>query len=111
MYEELVATAAATKVGSPEWNALPRYARIGNPTCHPEVVELHANVSSAAAEVYAASVALSRLLHMSYVYDEMGQGFEMPIENGVDNATAITFAAGTVKKGKLRHIDARQDWV
>ena len=30
---------------------------------------------------------------------------------GVDNATAITFAAGPVKKNKLRHIDARQDWV
>ena len=35
----------------------------------------------------------------------------MPIEIGVDNATAITFASGTVKKSKLRHIDARQDWV
>ena len=35
----------------------------------------------------------------------------MPIAIGVDNATAITFAAGTVEKGKLRHIDARQDWV
>ena len=35
----------------------------------------------------------------------------MPIEIGVDNATAITFAAGTVKKGKLRHIDATEDWV
>ena len=37
--------------------------------------------------------------------------FEMPIEIGVDNAAAITFASGTVKKSKLRHIDARQDWV
>ena len=35
----------------------------------------------------------------------------MPVESGVDNVTVITFAAGTVKKGKLRHIDARQDWV
>ena len=41
----------------------------------------------------------------------MGQEFEIPIEIGVDNATAITFASGTVKKSKLRHIDARQDWV
>ena len=48
---------------------------------------------------------------MSYACDEMGQAFEMPIEIGVDNATAITFASGTVKKSKLRHIDARQDWV
>ena len=69
------------------------------------------DVSSAAVEIYAASVALSRLPHMPYVCDEMGQEFSMPIEIGVDNMTAITFAAGTVEKSKLRHIDARQDWV
>jgi hypothetical protein len=65
------------------------------------VSALHADVSSAAAEIYAASVALSRLLYMSYVCDEMGQEFEMPIEIGVDNATAITFASGTVKKSTV----------
>ena len=58
-----------------------------------------------------ASVALSRLLHMLYVCDEMGQEFTMPIKIGVDNTAAITFASGTVKKSKIRHIDARQDWV
>ena len=110
-YEAQVAKAAQVGAGSPEWQALPRYARIGNPTCHPSVSALHADVSSAAAEIYAASVALSRLLYMSYACDEMGQAFDMPIEIGVDNATAITFASGTVKKSKLRHIDARQDWV
>ena len=110
-YQTQVAAAAKVTVWSPEWHAMPQYARIGNQMCHPSVNELHADVSSAAAEIYATSVALSRLQHMSYVCDEMGQEFEMPVKIGVDNATAITFASGTVKKSELRHIDARQDWV
>ena len=65
--ETQVAAAAKVTVRSLEWQELPQYARIGNPTCHPSVNELHADVSSAAAGIYAASVALSRLLHMSYI--------------------------------------------
>ena len=41
VYEESVAAAAAMKVRLPEWNALLRYARIGNLTCHPAVAELY----------------------------------------------------------------------
>ena len=29
----------------------------------------------------------------------------------VDNATAVAYANGTVKRSKIRHIHARQDWV
>ena len=35
--------------------------------CHPLVKDLHTDVSSAASEIYAASVALSEFLHLSYV--------------------------------------------
>ena len=28
----------------------------------------------------------------------------------MDNATAAAYANGTVKRSKIRHIDARQDW-
>ena len=69
------------------------------------------SVSAWACNYPAASVALSQPLYMSYVCNEMGQEFEMLIEIGVNNAAAITFTKGTVKKGKLRHTDARQDWV
>ena len=110
-YELTVAKATAAKVGSAEWKKAPRYARLGNPTCHPTVTELHADVSSAAAEIYAASVMLSRTMYLSYVSDELGIPFETPIKIQVDNQTALSFATGTVKKSKLRHIDARQDWV
>ena len=110
-YEHTVAKATAAGVGSAEWKNAPRYARLGNPTCHTAVTELHADVSSAAAEIYAASVMLSRTLYLSYVSDELGIPFETPIKIQVDNQTALSFATGTVKKSKLRHIDARQDWV
>ena len=97
-YKEAVAKAASIRAGTPKWVALPRYVRVGNQTLHPGVVEMYAEVSSAAAEIYAASVALGRLLHMSYVCDEMGREFEMPLRIGVDKATAVTFAAGTVNR-------------
>ena len=37
--------------------------------------------------------------------------FPTPICLEVDNATAITFSKDTVRRSKLRHIDARQCWV
>ena len=40
---------------------------LNKPTCHPDMSELHADISSAAAEIFTASVALSELLHLGYV--------------------------------------------
>ena len=45
---------------------------LDKPTCHPDMSNIHTDVSSAAAEVYAASIALNELLHLGYVTDEMG---------------------------------------
>ena len=73
--------------------------------------DIHADVSSAAAKVYAASVALSELLHLSYVTDEMGLPFLKPVKLEVDNTTAVDFSKGSTRRSKLRHIDARQAWV
>ena len=42
------------------------------PTCHPDMSELHVDISSAAAEIFAALVALKELLHLSYVTSELG---------------------------------------
>ena len=80
------------------------------PTCHPLVRDLHADVSSAA-EIYAASVALSEFFHRSYVSDEMGWSIGLPLEIQVDNAAAIAFSNGNTRRSKLRHIDVRQQWV
>ena len=73
--------------------------------------ELHADISSAAAEIFAASIACNEFLHLSYVSAELGMPFPTPICLEVDNATAITFSKDTVRRSKLRHIDARQCWV
>ena len=37
-YEHTVAKATAAGVGSAEWKRAAKYARIGNPTCHPAVM-------------------------------------------------------------------------
>ena len=64
-------------------------------------------------EIYAASVALSEFLHLSYVSDEMGWSIDLPLEIRVDNAAAIAFSGGNTRRSKLRHIyiDVRQQWV
>lgn len=81
------------------------------PTCHPMARDLHAGVSSASAEIYTGSIGLSQGMWLSYVSEELGIDFPTPIAIGVDNATAVAYANGTVKRSKIRHIDARQDWV
>ena len=84
---------------------------LDKPTCHPDMAELHADISSAAAEIFAASVALNELLPLGYVTSELGYDYPKPIHLEVDNATAILFAKDTVRRSKLRHIDARMAWV
>ena len=66
---------------------------------------------SAAAEIFAASVALNKLLHLGYVTSELGLSYPQPIMLEVDNATAITFLKDQVRRSKLRHLDCRQAWV
>ena len=61
------------------------------------MVGIHADVSSAAAEVYAASVALSEFLYLSYMTDKMGFEFPVPLTLKVDNQTAIHFSKGSTK--------------
>ena len=78
---------------------------------HPLIGEAHADVSSAAAEVYAAANATFEFLHLSYVTDEAGLDFPMPIKLQMDNAAAEAFSNNTCVKTSLKHIDARQEWV
>jgi site-specific DNA-cytosine methylase len=59
---------------------------------HPLINEAHADVSSAAAEIYAASNATHEFMALSYVTEEMGMSFPLPILLGIDNTAAIAFA-------------------
>ena len=87
------------------------HAGLDKPVCHPDMVELHADVSSAAAEIFAASVALNEFLHLSYMSEELGFAAAKPIHLEVDNATAIMFSKEAARRSKLKHIDSRQAWV
>ena len=79
------------------------------PTCHPLARDLHADVSSAAVEIYAGSAGLSQGLWLlvSYISGELGVSFPTPVCIGVDNTAAVACTNGTVKRSKIRHIDAR----
>ena len=87
------------------------YRGLKIPTCNHLMKELHADISSASCEIYAASIALNEILHLGYVTEELGLPFTWPIELRVDNATAIHFSQGSSRRSKLRHIDSRQAWV
>ena len=93
------------------WATAERPAEGPMPTCHPLACDLHADVSSAAVKIYAGSVGLSRGMWLSYVSDELGISFSTLVCIGVETATAVAYANGTVKRSKTRHIDAQQDWV
>ena len=43
--------------------------------------------------------------------DEIGIPFPKPFKLQMDNEAAKCFAEDTVSKSKLKHIDARQEWV
>ena len=78
---------------------------------HPNIEESHADISSGAAEVYAAGNATFEFLHLSYTAEEMGIPFPKPMVMQVDNKAAIAFSDNTAFKSKLKHIDVRQEWV
>ena len=70
-------------------------------TCHPDMSELHVDISSAAAKIFVASVALNELLHLGYVTSKLSLSYSQPIMLEVDNATAITFSKDQVRCSKL----------
>jgi hypothetical protein len=79
---------------------------------HPDIGEAHADMSSGAAEVYAAANATMDMLHLSNTMDEAGNiPFPKPMVLEMDNTTAECFANNTAFKSKLKHIDVRQHWV
>ena len=76
-----------------------------------KIGEAHADVSSAAVEIYSAGNATFDILATSYVVEEMGMEFPSPFTLEMDNDAARIFAAASAQKTKLKHIDCRQEWV
>ena len=96
---------------TPEARAVVGLVAGGTPVCNADVGNLHPDMSSAAAEILASSIALAEFVHITYVNEEMGFGKIKPIGILADNSTAIAFAKCATKRSKLRHIDCRQRWV
>ena len=75
--------------------------------------DLHPDLSSAAAEIYAAGIACYEVLHMQYISRDCGIDFpvDAPVPLYIDNTTAIAFASNSIQRSKLRHIDCSMEWV
>lgn len=78
---------------------------------HPALEEAHADVSSAAVEIFGSANATHEFLYQSYVADEMGVDFPLPIRMQIDNSACETFINASGGRSKLKHIDCRQWWV
>ena len=77
----------------------------------PLIGEAHADTSSSAVEIYAAGNATQELMGLSYISDEMNIPFPKPFILEMDNAAAKIFCDGSASKTRLKHIDARQEWI
>jgi hypothetical protein len=73
--------------------------------------EAHADVSSGAAEVYAAANAQMDFLNLNHIMSEMNVPFPEPFFLQIDNTSALAFAKHTANRSRLKHIDVRQSWV
>ena len=81
-------------------------------TAHRLLHLAHADVSSASAELYAASNAINDAIALTNVWEECGLPTEFPIRMWIDNAACVSFIINRgLVKSKLRHIDCRLSWV
>jgi hypothetical protein len=78
---------------------------------HPALEGSHADTSSAAGEIYGAGNAVSEMLQLGYIADEVNIPFPKPAFLDMDNAAAEAFTNNTTIRTKLKHIDVRQEWV
>ena len=78
---------------------------------HPKIKMAHADMSSAAAEVYAAGNGSKDFMHLSYVASELNLEYPEPIVMQLDNRAAEIFCNNTCLNSELKHIDVRQEWV
>ena len=89
--------AALAEMCNPSRNHPMQGWRPQDPTCHSKLKELHPDMSSGAAEIYAASVALTEVMHLAYIVEEMGGSMPLPYDLRVNNTTAIAFSKGNVR--------------
>ena len=72
------------------------------------MTELHTDVSSAASEIYTASVALNEFLHLAYITDKLRLEMPVLIHLECDNTTAILFSKGTTRPTAPKDFQVRK---
>ena len=81
------------------------------PFATPLIGKAHADMSSAAVEIFSLGNATIDITGLSYVVEEMGMAFPIPFTLEMDNDAARIFCLGSAHKTKLKHIDCCQEWV
>ena len=76
-----------------------------------DIGEAHADISSAAAEIYCAGNASMDIMGLSYTVEESGIPFPKPFVLQIDNSACESFAKADARRSKLKHIDCRQEWI
>ena len=77
----------------------------------PLIGEAHADISSAAVEMFSVGNATMTIMGLSCVVEEMGMIFLFPFTLEMDNDANRIFCLGSAHKTNLIHIDCRQEWV
>ena len=103
----IVLSGKVTSVNFAELNGAAGYAWGAPVVAHSAISNNHADVSSAAAEIYTAGTATTELLGLSYVASEAGIPFPGAITLQVDNSACEAYANQTRYSGRsrLRHIN------
>ena len=73
--------------------------------------EHHVGTGSGENEIYGMANAIDEGLSFSYMMEEMGQDFPLPMVMKVDATTAEVFAMGTAQRSRLKNVDQRLKWV
>ena len=71
---------------------------------HPKIGEAHPDMSSGAAEVYAAGNASFDFLHLSYIASEMAIDFPEPLLMQMDNKAADGDSSITSRKKRFKGV-------
>ena len=80
----------AVQFGEPDYDSMGgKHFSLHKPTCHLVMKDLHMDMLSIAAEIYAALVGLNETLHLAYISGKLGFDFLSPILLEVDNASTV----------------------
>ena len=84
---------------------------LGVAFAHKAIGEHHVGCGSGENEIYGMANGINQGLRVSYMLEEMGKEFPLPMVMRTDATTAEVFANGSAMKSTLSHVDQRLQWV